>query len=61
MAWGRGYQQSLFELKGEVAVKHLGFICRKPVDVAQVVQVCNWGSISTETLDQDDLIVMPDK
>ena len=33
------YQQSSFELRGEVAVKH----CRRPVDVAQVMQVCNWG------------------
>ena len=32
------YQQLMFELIGEVAVKHLAFIGRRPVDVAQVVQ-----------------------
>ena len=39
------YQQLMFELIGEVAVKHLAFIGRRPVDVAHVVQVCNWSSI----------------
>ena len=40
------YQQSSFELRGEVAVKH----CRRPVDVAQVMQVCNWGSMAVSLL-----------
>ena len=44
------YQKLMFELVGEVAVKHLGFIGRRPVDVAHVVQVCNWCTISTEAL-----------
>ena len=44
------YQKLMFELIGEVAVKHLGFIGRRPVDVAHVVQVCNRCSISTEAL-----------
>ena len=44
------YQKLMFELRGEVPVKHLGFIGRRHVDVAHVVQVCNWCSISTETL-----------